>query len=133
MDRLLELGCDRIVVQLLGLVLGLSAQLRAMHPDERHLRALPCDVVRHQRALGGDRGQLLDPGPYSRAACSSTCRQGSGESNKAEDSERSRRHLHVLLPSTVNDAAHASKRFGVSRGGYLGLEEGRRGYVQESL
>src|ERR1700722_11781158 len=42
-------------------MLGLGAQLGAVHPHERHLRALPCDIVRHQGTLPEIEANCLIP------------------------------------------------------------------------
>jgi hypothetical protein len=93
MDRLLELGLNGIVVELLGLMLGLGAQLCAVHANEGRLRPSARQVVGHQRALCGNRGQLLNPRLYSSATSASASRQRSGESDCDEQAKSSNWHL----------------------------------------
>jgi len=55
LDTSLQIRRDGLVIELFGLVLDLGAELSAMDPDKRCLRARASDIIGHQGTLCRDR------------------------------------------------------------------------------
>jgi hypothetical protein len=98
-----EISRDRIIVELLGLVLRLSAELITMHAHERRCRPLPHKVIRHQCALRRNRRQLLDTNPHLltpiKATTSQTHHQSHEQTNGCDRSTHAR-------PNGTDESGH---------------------------